>query len=413
MKINILIVDDNQEKIRKIFSVLLSMPAIQYDDVAVARDVNEAKRMLVDRFFDLLILDLSLPNTADQEPSSLAGLALLDEISEREILKTPGHIVGLSAYRDEIADATQRMCKELWSLVYFDLSSDEWSVSLKGKVDHIVRVKQMESSDEQFGVDVLWLCALENPELSSVLDLPIDWVAASHADRKVFHYSGSFEIDGVNISMCCASLPIMGPVATATYVSRLITEFRPGLLLMTGIMAGNSKYTNLGDVVVANPTWDWGSGKHMSQTASGEAFFSAAPYQESLEPNVSDIVARLRSDDVPIRRIQEQFKGSKPETILKIVEGPVASGASVVADADFFRNLMDQHRKLQGIDMEAHAFMYASRHCSAPRPIPIVMKSVSDFADEDKNDDFQAYCAHASAETGLLFIKSYFGAKKS
>ena len=35
-------------------------------------------------------------------------------------------------------------------------------------------------------------------------------------------------------------------------------RFRPRYLFMTGIMGGVEGKTNLGDLVVASPIWDWG-----------------------------------------------------------------------------------------------------------------------------------------------------------
>lgn len=408
MNVNILLVDDNQAKIRSVLKSLQEVDEVEYENIKVARDINEAKRYLSYSFFDLLILDMALPNTADQEPSALAGLALLEEITTRDVFKTPGHIVGLSAYKDQIDHAGPRMQQGLWSMIYFNSSEDGWSNALKSKTRHIIRAKQILEPNADYEVDVFWLCALDDPELMAVLDLPIDWHMSKETDKKVVHHSGTAKEGVTNVSICAAALPMMGPISTATYVSRIITEFRPKILVMTGIMAGNSKFTNFGDIVVANPTWDWGSGKHVN-SEEGSAFFSAAPYQETLDPLVSEAVVRIRSDGDLLSCLQKQWRGQKPDTVLKILEGPVASGASVVADSGFFKKLIEQHRKLLGIDMEAHAFMYACRHCALPKPVPFVIKSVCDFADEAKSNDYQKYCSYVSAQTAFRTIMSVFG----
>ena len=60
--------------------------------------------------------------------------------------------------------------------------------------------------------------------------------------------------------------------------------------------------------------------------------------------------------------------------------------------------LKSQHRKLTGIDMETYGVYSAADEAPLPQPSVFALKSVCDFADERKNDDFQAYAAYTSAE---------------
>ena len=55
-------------------------------------------------------------------------------------------------------------------------------------------------------------------------------------------------------------------------------------------------------------------------------------------------------------------------------------------------------RKLIGIDMETYGVFYSSINCSKPRPYGVLsLKSISDFADPEKNDNYQKYAAFTSA----------------
>jgi nucleoside phosphorylase len=66
-----------------------------------------------------------------------------------------------------------------------------------------------------------------------------------------------------------------------------------------------------------------------------------------------------------------------------------------------------QHRSLLGIEMEAYGLFAAAASAEFPRPTPIAIKSVCDFADEDKSDEFQAYAAYTSARALGGFFERY------
>ena len=42
--------------------------------------------------------------------------------------------------------------------------------------------------------------------------------------------------------------------------------------------------------------------------------------------------------------------------------------------------------------------VYAAYHANEPKPIPLIVKSVCDFADNRKSDYFQRYAAYSSCE---------------
>jgi len=65
----------------------------------------------------------------------------------------------------------------------------------------------------------------------------------------------------------------MGMPSTAATAMQVIHEFRPRYLAMTGIAAGVEGKTNLGDILIADPSWDYGSGKIVTgEEGSGHRF---------------------------------------------------------------------------------------------------------------------------------------------
>ena len=408
MAIKIIIVDDNQDKIREISKCLINDANVSYDDIALARDMREAKALLLKTQFDLMILDMALPITSDRKPSHLAGLSLLREIKERDTYNIPSYIVGLSAYKDDVISAEEELSKDLWSIIFFDESSVHWREMLCEKVAHLQRVSRERVSTKDFDVDVLWICALEAPELEAVLRLSFNWREAMPSEGSTFHYIGEIDHHGTRYQVRAFSLPLMGPVASAAYTARLIGEFRPKIVVMSGIMAGKKDKVEIGDCILANPTWDWGSGKHISSLANAEdqnSQFAAAPYQEMVDNQVVTAFSRLKKNESLLYEIRRNWQGRSPRQDLRLHEGPVASGSSVIADGQKFLQLERQHRKLLGIEMEAYPLLFACSHAAEPKPKGFVVKSVCDFADESKNDDYQNYAAYTSANVCAQLIE--------
>ena len=70
----------------------------------------------------------------------------------------------------------------------------------------------------------------------------------------------------------------------------------------------------------------------------------------------------------------------------------------MIQDLTAIDEIKKHSRKLIGLDMETYAVFFAGENCSKPRPSVFAVKSVSDFADKRKSDDFQEYAAFTSAQ---------------
>lgn len=87
--------------------------------------------------------------------------------------------------------------------------------------------------------------------------------------------------------------------------------------------------------------------------------------------------------------------------------GPVASGASVLEDQKIADSIVQQHRKLIGIEMEGYAVLASAEEAPLPQPKAFVIKSVCDFADTEKNDEYREYAAYTSAAVLKVFVERY------
>ncbi len=163
----------------------------------------------------------------------------------------------------------------------------------------------------------------------------------------------------------------------------------------------------MGDVIAADPVWDWGSGKRYVE--GGSPVFAAAPHQIGLHSYVRGKLSAMSQDSAAFHAIREAWRGPKPKTVLSMRLGPIASGASVLADGDITETIKQQHRKVIGVEMELYGMMGAIDEAPLPTPKAICLKSICDFADEEKNDEFQAYSAYTSASALRLFAERYLG----
>lgn len=160
--ISILIVDDCQAKVNKISKVLEECNTGGLK-VEVASDQINALNYLAKEKFDLLILDMQLPNReGDSELDKLGGVNLLTELYQcDDEYIMPTNILALTEY-DELQTAIRDEFSEVASLK-FESESDKWNNSLKRKILAIEKSKQKSRR--------IIYCEGRNAELLNSMDL--------------------------------------------------------------------------------------------------------------------------------------------------------------------------------------------------------------------------------------------------
>lgn len=101
LMLKILIVDDDKERSELIYSSLREHPLIFSGSIVVCDNANDCKKQLKIKQYNILILDVVLPNRLGDKPSSLTGLALLDEIARRSTYKKPDRILGITSFVEQ------------------------------------------------------------------------------------------------------------------------------------------------------------------------------------------------------------------------------------------------------------------------------------------------------------------------
>src|SRR5690606_36779203 len=201
-----------------------------------------------------------------------------------------------------------------------------------------------------------------------------------------------------------ATAPRMGMVSSAILASRIIEKIRPKIITMCGICAGVKEKVSIGDVLFADVSWDFQSGKKVVD--KDIAKLSVAPHQISADQIIRSHIAELIQDTELMCDIHKNF-GLPPYPIPKIFVGPVTSGSVVLADGQTIKEISSQHRELIGVEKEVYGLYAAATSSSDPRPKVFALKSVCDFADPEKDDEAQKYAAYTSARVLQALMQRY------
>ena len=393
--ISILLVEDNPAKIHAIAS-LIEECDLEHR-LKVEMNVVDAKKALQARRFDLLLLDINLPRRASSSPEIDGGLELLRWLKARGQAHRPPYIVGITSFDESFDRAKAEFNNLIWQITPVRLDESAWRAQLRESISTIEQ--QIRPPFVGDGVshktDVLVVTALTEPELTAVLRLSADFQRITVSHDASAYYRGRLVRDRRSLEIVAVSASDKGLSGAAISATKGILSFWPKYVFMTGITAGLKGRTQIGDVVFADPSWDWGSGK-IKKVKKKEHFIPAA-YQRRLDETIARNVKELSSDIKFLEDVWNDATMTKPKIPPRVLLGAMASGASVLQSSDAVSRVLQQHKDVLAIEMEAFSIMFAAQTAPLPRPMAIVAKSVCDNGDGKKNDKYQEYAAYTSS----------------
>ena len=399
----ILIVDDNLQRYQSLVS-RLKEEGVARDSIKMLPSSNDALDELKANEYDLLVLDILIPAWPCAEPEVKNSLDLLFAVTnDPEVIK-PTSILGITADERAASAALSEFEANTWTVVAYSPVSDGWAERIVNCVKYL-REKASNPKRPKYEYDLAVLCALQFPELEQVTRLPWQWSSMRPLDDTTFFQDGHFEIDGKRYKVAAAHAPRVGTVSSAVTATKVIRELRPKVLAMTGICAGHKSKAKLGDVLVADPAWDFQSGKFTNQ--DGHAKMEFSPHQIPILAALKSRFEQLATDRHLVADIVKEF-GSDAPSGFKLRIGPVASGGAVHADGkiiDDVRRL--QNRDLLGIEMEIYGVYAAAQLASGPQPKVFAIKGICDYADPDKHDGTQRFAAFASAKIMQEYVNRF------
>lgn len=363
----------------------------------------EARARLSKIKYDLLVLDVLLPVRAGQSPSHETSLSILTELAETDTLQKPNHIIGLTAYKEAEQAVAPKFIANAWALVRSDELNDDWLATLGNAVSYVIAY-QAPSERPQTGVDLVVITALRS-EMEAVHRLPWNWSPEEPFDNCTFFAKGNFTSNGRTCSVITAVASRMGMVTSSILASKLIARFKPRIVAMPGISAGLRSKTQIGDVICADMTWDYQSGKHAINAAMLPDFL-VDPHFIQLDEEIGARWGQLARDIDLASRVWMEWP-DRPAAPPRLLRGPVACGSAVLANSDVTNAIQLQQRKVLGVEMELYGMYLAVEHADRPKPLAMGIKSVCDFADPQKSDGYQNYAAYVSASMLRAFFERY------
>ena len=200
----------------------------------------------------------------------------------------------------------------------------------------------------------------------------------------------------------------MGLTAAAIATTQLIMQFRPRIVVMVGIAAGTrSGNKDFGDILVADPSVDYNSGKVVQE--GGIRDFLPDPYPIGLNARLRSVIQKYRAPNPLFQELRQKWKGDVPANQLRLHLGPVGAADQVIDDETRIVEIQKNWRKLIGVEMETYGVYRACHEAPDPKPRFVSFKSVCDSAAQ-KTDSWQDYAAYTAAHFAVEFLRQEWDA---
>ena len=282
-------------------------------------------------------------------------------------------------------------------------------VLIKDAAHRRVRDRKAGASQEKYDVVILTARSVEYDCVLKVF--PGAWVES--VQLGVLFQTGIVRLGGEDISVAVACQNEMGMVSSAVLATKAHL-LRPKCIAMTGFCAGvpDKETIRQGHIIVAQEVFDHGAGK----IVKGKLLPDYRPVP--INSQVCSLINDFSRDQEVLDRIWEDWNGEaagRPSWKIRAHLGAVASGSPVVNDEDVVREIQSHKRTLIGIDMEAFGVAKAAVEAHTQRPIFLIIKGVADFAGVlvEKSDEFQEFCAYASASFLREFLTEHWRSVRS
>ncbi len=409
----ILIVEDMPNKAGTIKQVCLNKE-ISKDDIVMASDIQGAIGKMYETKFQLLIMDMCLPESYGDAVISEGGIKILEAMKSDKRIKFPDNGIVLTAYKEVLTRCEDYIKRFSYHGINYDDSSMEWQDEIGAKIEYIKKCEECPQELRKYRYDIAIITAVQRED-NAVTRLDNNWKRVVFENDSSNYYETTWKSSqGKCIKVIKTMLPQMGMVSASTIASKVIFNFAPRYIIMPGIAAGIKNDYNFGDIIIPNEVKDYCSGKYTTpkdvesaEEDIGNAFKYFEPTSSSINTNF-DIINIVQQDySEVLTSIRKKWINGEDYKDPVIRTGNMATGDSVIQNKSIVKNMIKTHlRKADGIDMEAYGLYYAANLGINPKPIPICMKSISDYADKDKSDSHQAYAAYVSASFLKYFVEN-------
>ena len=218
-------------------------------------------------------------------------------------------------------------------------------------------------------------------------------------EHKNTYYRGQVAIDDKRYYEVVVALTLeMDNLEASIITTTIIKRWHPKNIIMMGIAAARKGKVNLGDVVVAEICHYY---EFVKKTEKGE---QRRTHQLPSSPLLLD-----RAKNFKASGWHESIKVALPNSVQGIYYvpqlhfGAIGSGEQVIADDNTLAILIKKSPELIAVAMEGAGVARAAHHAGLNF---IEVRGICDFADPNKNDDWQPYAASAAAAFLIAWLRS-------
>lgn len=203
------------------------------------------------------------------------------------------------------------------------------------------------------------------------------------------------EINGSIVLLAQSGERMTNSRRTATLI---LERYRPKYLFMTGIAAGfKQSGVQLGDIVVSTHCFYDEAGKETPEGKKPEDYMipTASEKFKELSVNCQNIKEWVWEQGI---KCVPPNKNTRPI----VHHGVIATSQTVKASEKSMNELFDKHRRLRALAQEGYSVAEEAQRRGNVHFLEI--RCICDFGDDNKNDDWQEYAAHAAAAYTIALI---------
>jgi nucleoside phosphorylase len=206
--------------------------------------------------------------------------------------------------------------------------------------------------------------------------------------------------EGKSFSIFATTQVLNGMVSSAICATKHILEYKPQYIVLLGIAAGFD--LPFGTVMIAEYVFAYqqGSLKDGKIIPDGHTYWADQNIMRNIRGVKGDIIQDVKT------KVKKRYIDIEEGMVNGISAeiGGVATSIQVVEDKTQQTLILENNRRAIGIEMEGVGVFQAVAELQyREKPIPLLIKGVSDHADENKNDS-----KHPQARKLAAFTSAYF-----
>ena len=204
----------------------------------------------------------------------------------------------------------------------------------------------------------------------------------------------------------------MGIESAINTTAKAISHFSPNLVLMCGICAGNKNVTQIGDLIIAEKTINYGNVVEIKKKSGA----TNKKFMQSADSINKTLMARLTqfSKSVCFETISKSaFKEFDLKREPKCQLGLLVTGSTLIRSDEKMKEINDSYHGIKGLDMESHGVYFASSNSNKEKnPLYFSMKAVSDYGD-NRNHKLSSkkrteLALRISSKSVMAYIQKHF-----